>query len=198
MNGTGSSDLSWISQLPIAGWICITLVCLTAFAVVLIGALRLIKTKDIAIGNFKMSEKTQLQAESRELSDNQMRGAREVLSYIQVMLREQSSKKFPGLTYLESSFLDLLFKYIMTSLLEQFRLDLVRNHIVKKTESELREYSSAKADIYYMSVQAILSRYNHEIERFNLSDLLMNIPQEEFDRLYFKAYLNAKKLSIGY
>ena len=127
-----------------------------------------------------------------------MRGAKEILGYIGVELRHEADMSFMDQDLIERAYLDKAFKLIVLELLEQFRLDLVRNHIAKRTESELKEYTEAKSEIYYLSVQAMLSEFNHDLPRFNLTSLLDNISQREFYDLYYKAYLNAKRLSSGY
>lgn len=189
---------SWIGQVPTVAWVMLSLVCITLIILLFILVTRILKEKNIVTPHFSLTEKQQLQAESRELSDHQMRGAQEILGYIAVELREISNEKFPQMTYLEKAYMDLLGKYIISSILENFRLDLVRNHIVKKSDIELKEYAEAKADIYYIMVKSIISKWNMGIEQYDLNIILDGIPQSEFNTLFYKAYKNAVKLSYGY
>lgn len=189
-----ADKMSWLAQVPLGAWICFSIVALVAIVLLFI----LIKNKNLVTPKFSITEKTQIQAESRELSDNQMRGAKEILGYIGVELRHEADMSFMDQDLIERAYLDKAFKLIVLELLEQFRLDLVRNHIAKRNEAELKEYTEAKAEIYYLSVQAMLSDFNKDLPRFNLTSLLDNISQREFYDLYYKAYLNAKRLSSGY
>lgn len=192
------SKLSWIAEVPVYAWIFATLMLIIILGTLALVVLKVLKDKNITTSLFSVTEKSQLQAESRELNDNQMRGAREILSWIEVTLRNTSEKTFVNQDLLERAYLDLLFKYISSTLLEQFRLDLVRNHIVKKTESELKEYSEAKAEIYRSMVMAILSKHNSDLPNLPLIELLNDLSTKDFFDVYYKAYLNAKRLSVGY
>ena len=188
----------WISQISVAGWVCMAVVAVVLIVLAFILVSKILKEKNLVTPAFSLTEKTQIMAESRELSDNQMRGAKEILGYIGVELRHEADMSFIDQDMLEKAYLNKVFEIIILELLEQFRIDLVRNHIVKRNEQELKEYTAAKAEIYYKMVQSILSECNDEIPRFSLPSLLDNIPESEFYELYYKAYLNAKRLSSGY
>lgn len=191
-------NLSWIATAPVYAWVFVLIIISLLLGTIILICFKGLKGKNINTPRISITEKTQLQAESRELSDNQMRGAREILSWVEVSLRKASDVMFVNQDLLERAYLDLLFKYISSVLLEQFRLDIVRNHIVKKTESELKEYSEAKAEIYHSMVKAVLSKHDSDIPTFCIIDLMDNITVKDFYEVYYKAYLNAKRLSVGY
>lgn len=167
-------------------------------ALIVVGLALILKNKDIKLKSFSISEKEQLQAEGRELSDNQMRTAKIHIGSIRVLLRDEVDKEFTDIKPLELAYLDLLINKITDNLLEQFRIDLVRNHIVKKTEEELKVYTQAKAQTYYTKIKLFLDDYNYNIPRFDLKKIVDVIPYQKFYNIYYTSYLSAKQLSVGY
>lgn len=197
MNKT-EAGVTALSQLPPLAWICLTIVLLYLIAAVYILLKKVINEKNIVTPSFKIEEKAKIQAETRELSDNQMRGAREILGMIKVELRHEADMIFADQDSIERDLLDEIFENILLQLLDHFRIDLVRNHIIKRNDAELKEYTQAKSDIYYTLVKTLLSEKNSKLPRFSLPKLLDNFSDREFYEIYYKAYLNARRLSSGY
>lgn len=184
-----SNPFAWISLL-IAIILVIGIICTTLYL--------LLRNKNINTKIFSATEKEKIQADSRELSDNQMRAAKIMINKLKIMMIEESDKLYPNKTLLEANFIDLLLGRITDNLLEQFRIDLVRNHIVKKNEDELKIYSQSKATMYYTKVEVYLSDYNRTMPEYNLKDIIKGIPEKVFFEHYYDAYKSAKDLSIGY
>lgn len=184
-----TNPFTWVSFL-----VCIMLV----VAIVVIGLYFLLRNKNIAIKGVSVTQKTQIQADARELSDNQMRSAKIFIGKLKISFLQEADRLWPNKTALEADFLSLLMEHINSNLLEQFRIDLVRNHIVSKTEDELKVYTQAKASMYRMKVEMFFNDYNRNLPDFDLRTLIDKVQEDTFYELYYKAYLSAKKLSIGY
>lgn len=160
--------------------------------------LQVIRTKDIKTPVFSIAAKEQIQAEGRELSDNQMRTAKIHIGSIRVLLREEVDRQFTDMSPLQLAYMDLLIGKITDNLLEQFRIDLVRNHIVKKSEDELKVYTQAKAQTYYTKIKVYLDDYNYNIPAYDFKKIVDVIPFQKFYNIYYTSYLSAKQLSVGY
>lgn len=187
-----------LSGLPPYVWAYITIIFTVVVAIVAVTLVVLLKNKEIKTKSFSITEKEQIQAESRELSDNQMRTAKIHIGSIRILVSDQVDKQFEGITPIEKSFMDLLVKQITDNLLEQFRIDLVRNHIVKKTDEELKVYTQAKAQTYYTKIKLYLNDYNYVIRRYDFKKLVDAIPFQQIYDIYYESYMSAKQLSVGY
>lgn len=183
-----------VSSIPILGWIVIFLsVCVLAAVIIIV-----FRNKNIKTPFFTANEKLQIQAEGRELSDNQMRSGKALIGSLKSVLRDKAYESFPYLKPFEIAYLNLLFEHIIQYLIEQYRIDLVRNHIVKKTESELYEYTQAKSEMYYLKVRSFLDEYNIDLPEYDFMKIMEKIPQTYFYETYAKVYRSAKQLSLGY
>lgn len=189
INQASTSPFMWISLL------------LTVVAVVsIVGFViyKILSGKDITTKAFTATQKVQIQADSRELSDNQMRAAKVILGKLKVLLCTEADVIWTSKTSLETDYISLLLNHITTHLLEQYRIDLVRNHIMQKNYEELKIYSDAKAVMYRMKVESFLNDYNRCIPQYDLKRILDNVPENTFKELYYQAYSQAKSLSVGY
>lgn len=189
-----SNAATTISSIPTIGWAVILVIAI----IVVLAVFVILMKKDVKTPYFSTTEKNRIQAESRELSDNQMRGAKVFIGSIRTILNEATIKTFPDINRIEKAYLNLLFNHIVQNLLDQFRIDLVRNHIIQKNEAELKEYTKAKADIYYMKIIDFLESYNSDIPQYDLKAIMKDVSGEQIYNLYYKSYENAKSLSIGY
>lgn len=159
---------------------------------------KLLKGKNIETKLFTATQKTQIQAESRELSDNQMRAAKILIGQIGMQYTDNCTKMYPQMSEMEADYIDLLAKFITDNLLNQFRIDLVRNHITKKTDEELKLYSLSKSEMYRTKARMLISEYNRNIHGFDLREAWDYIEKKDMDDIYLQAYTQARTLSIGY
>lgn len=159
---------------------------------------KLLKGKNIETKLFTATQKTQIQAESRELSDNQMRAAKILIGQIGMQYTDNCTKMYPQMSEMEADYIDLLAKVITDNLLNQFRIDLVRNHITKKTDEELKLYSLSKSEMYRTKARMLISEYNRNIHGFDLREAWDYIEKKDMDDIYLQAYTQARTLSIGY
>jgi len=156
------------------------------------------KGKDIKSKIFSATEKQTVAADARELMDNQIRTGSFHINAIRRMIRDSFVGLYPDYTDLEYEYIDLLTKSITDNLLQHFQIDLVRNHIMKKTESELRSYTEGKASGYYEKVKTYLDDYNKAIKKYDFTAIMDNITRDRFFELYLNAYSGAKKIATGY
>ena len=169
-------------------------------AAVVLGLRFLLRGKNFSTPIVKITEaeKERIQSDSRELSDNQMRAAKIHIGSLRLLLLGAAGKEFPEMDQLEQAYLSLLVERITDNLLEQFRIDLVRNHIVKKTPEELEVYTRAKASMYYTKIRLFLCDYNLYIPRYDLKKIMDGIPFKEVFEIYKESYTSARQLSTGY
>lgn len=159
---------------------------------------KLLKGKNIETKFFTATQKTLIQAESRDLSDNQMRAAKILIGQIGMQYTDNCTKMYPQMSEMEADYIDLLAKFITDNLLNQFRIDLVRNHITKKTDEELKLYSLLKSEMYKTKARMLISEYNRNIHSFDLREAWDCIEKKDMDDIYLQAYTQARTLSIGY
>ena len=159
---------------------------------------KLLKGKNIETKLFTATQKTQIQAESRELSDNQMRAAKILIGQIGMQYTDNCTNMYPQMSEMEADYIDLLAKFITDNLLNQFRIDLVRNHITKKTDEELKLYSLSNSEMYRTKARMLISEYNRNIHGFDLREAWDCIEKKDMDDIYLQAYTQARTLSIGY
>jgi hypothetical protein len=169
-------------------------------AAVALGLRFLLRGKDFSTPIVKITEaeKERIQSDSRELSDNQMRAAKIHIGSLRVLLLESAEKEFPDMSQLEQAYLALLVARITDNLLEQFRIDLVRNHIVKKTPEELQVYTRAKATMYYTKIRLFLCDYNLYMPSYDLKKIVEQVPFKQVFDIYLESYTSARQLSTGY
>lgn len=187
-----------LKELPWFAWICMSITVVAVITLVVFGLYYILKGKNITTPVVSITEKEKIQAESRELSDNQMRTAKIHIGSIRTILMEQAEKVFEDMEPLETAYVELLTGKITDNLLEQFRIDLVRNHIVKKSDEELKVYTQAKASTYYTKIRVFLSDYNHNIKKYDFKKIIDSVPQQKIYDIYYLSYLSAKQLSAGY
>lgn len=180
--------------------IAITLCVIAIIGAVFVAVRLLSRGKNLSTPVFKLTEpeKERVQAESRELSDNQMRTAKIHIGSIRMLMITEAERIFPGMTSLEQAYTGLLAGKITDNLLEQYRIDLVRNHIVKKSDEDLKIYTQAKASTYYTKIRLFLCDYNPNLPNYDLKKIIEGIPFKDIYDIYYESYLSAKQLSMGY
>lgn len=186
--------LDLICKLPFFAWCFIAVM----FFSVLFVAYKLFKGKDIKSKIFSATEKQTVAADARELMDNQIRTGSFHINAIRRMIRDAFVSIYPDHTELEYEYIDLLTKSITDNLLQHFQIDLVRNHIMKKTDVELKSYTEGKASGYYEKVKTYLDDYNKAIKKYDFSAIMDLISNDDFYELYLNAYSGAKKIATGY
>ena len=175
-----------LKELPGFAWVCIMITVISVVALVIVGLYYILKGKNVTTPIISITEKERIQSESRELSDNQMRTAKIHIGSIRTIMMEEAEKLFTDMEPLE------------LNLLEQFRIDLVRNHIVKKSDEELKVYTQAKANTYYTKIRVFLGDYNHNIKKYDFKKIIDAIAYQRIYDIYYQSYLSAKQLSAGY
>ena len=187
-----------LKELPGFAWVCIMITVIAVVALVVVGLYLILKGKNVTSPIISITEKERIQSESRELSDNQMRTAKIHIGSIRTLMMEEAEKLFMDMEPLELAYIELLTGKITDNLLEQFRIDLVRNHIVKKSDEELKVYTQAKANTYYTKIRVFLGDYNHNIKKYDFKKIIDAIAYQRIYDIYYQSYLSAKQLSAGY
>ena len=188
-----------VSSLPTIGWI--ALFCfLILIGLFLYGLYTLLKTKDIKLKNVEIAEKTQkelYQTEGKNVLDNQTSNAHNLLKQIWIDLYETGKNKFNIKDEQELFILEDIAHLIEGKLNYEVKNDLTRNHITEKTDLELQKYSDAKAIGYYRSVKANLYTYNIQLPKYDLPQILNDIPVDDYVKKFEEIYFNARKIAGG-
>ena len=156
-----------ISHIPLIGWITILvlgvlIVLLCCLAVIVFS--RLLKSYTVKTKYFEVTAKEQQKelfiAEGKDQLENQCQVAKQLLKEIRVLLYETSLKTFHIEDRQQMNVAELLTYRIADRLNYEVKNDLTRNHIVKKTNTELEQYTRAKARAYYSLIKDRLYIYN--------------------------------------
>ena len=159
---------------------------------------KMFKGKNITSKVFSVAEKQMVEADARELMDNQIRTASFHIVSLRCMLREEFIMLNPLYTKLEYEYVDLLSKAVTDNLMQHFQIDLVRNHITKKSGSELTAYATEKAIGYRAKVRTYLDDYNKAIKKYDFGRFMDNITEDMFIEIYLRAYTSAVRIASGY
>ena len=75
--------------------------------------------------------------------------------------------------------------------------DLTRNHISKKNNYELDEYSRAKALGYYSMIKDRLFVFNDKLPEYDLPKIMERISISDFETLFRDIYYSARRIAGG-
>lgn len=187
----------FFQSFPPAGWVAVFMV-LIIIGLLLFELLIVIKSKTIKIRNVEIanaSEQELYQATGKDVFDNQTTVAHNLLRQVWVDLYEIGKKKFNITEPTELFLLEDIAHLIEFKLNHDVKNDLIRNHITKKSEEELKAYSEAKAVGYYSSVKTRLYSYNTQLPKYDLPDILDEISVEDYKKMFYEIYLSTRKIA---
>lgn len=160
----------------------------------------IIKNRDIRLKDIEIVNKSQrelYQTEGKNTLDNQTSNAHNLLKKIWIDIYDIGRKKFCISEVYELFILEDIAHLIEGKLNYEVKNDLTRNHITEKGDLELTKYSDAKATGYYRSVKANLYTYNVQLPKYDLPEIMNEIPLDEYKRLFNELYFNARKIAGG-
>lgn len=193
-----------ISHIPLIGWITILvlgvlIVLLCCLAVIVFS--RLLKSYTVKTKYFEVTAKEQQKelfiAEGKDQLENQCQVAKQLLKEIRVLLYETSLKTFHIEDRQQMNVAELLTYRIADRLNYEVKNDLTRNHIVKKTNTELEQYTRAKARAYYSLIKDRLYIYNAYLPEFELPKVMEAIPLQTIETTFKDIYFSARRIAGG-
>ena len=193
-----------VSKIPIIGWITILvlgLLIITTIIFIVIGLIYIGLKKNIKSKLFEISEIPKQQqrelfiAEGKDQLENQCQVAKQLLKKIRIKLYESGVKELNIIDKKDLEILELITYRIADRLNYDVRNDLTRNHITKKTDEELKEYSNAKAKGYYYMMFDRLYNMNSRLPEYNLPKILDPIPESEIKSIFYEIYFSARSIA---
>lgn len=202
----GSSIMIELLQnLPSVAWI--TILILGIFILLLvtgsvIGIFYLMLKKNIKTKVFELSavpeqQKELLQAEGKDQLDNQCQVAKQMLKELRIKMFTTGKNIFSMQDSHELVIMELISYRITDRLNYDVRNDLIRNHITKKTDEDLYEYSLAKAKGYYFMIKDRLFIFNDKLPEYDLPQIIEKIPINEINSIFLEIYKSAKSIAGG-
>lgn len=159
------------------------------------------KRVSLKVGNVTLEQHKE---ELKKSEDNSVRlkihaQIREYENYtglIERLICEGFEKTFPELNKDERIIVHLFCNLIRRALEKQLMLDLVANHIVNKTDEELREYTSDKTQAYKNRMLNFMSNYNDTVlPDKNILEVINNVNMDELENIYYTIYKKAVKIA---
>lgn len=193
-------DLANISN---RGWIVILVLGVLALGVIafLIWVLwnilnhKNVKTKFFETSNTEMKRDLYM-AEGKDQLDNQCQVAKQILKQLRILIFERGVKVFDfPLDSCEFQIWELITYRIVDRINFDVRNDLVRNHIIRKTDDELMEYTKAKACGYMALIRDRLYLNNSRLRGKNLPDVMNDIPTERLENIFKEVYFSARSIT---
>lgn len=197
-------DLSFLSNIPTIGYVVIMilgiLVCAIVFcliaAIVYLIFRKNIKTKLFEITDVpKQQQRDLLIAEGKDQLDNQSQVAKQLLKKIRIKMYNIGMDLFKIEDENEKSILELITYRIIDRLNYDVRNDLTRNHITKKTDEEIKEYSFAKAQGYYYMIYDRLFTFNSKLPKYELPKIIETYPTNEIEQVFLEIYKSARDIA---
>lgn len=190
-----------ISKIPTMGWVVMGILAAGVLVVVsflLLVLIRSLKSVNITSSVFSLTQKEQAAAEGRELLDNQMRNAGNHIGKLRNLI-ENRLKELYALTDEQKNIVYLLAKALGDDLVKQVRLDFVRNHIIGKTDQEMKLYADSKAEGYYERVRSYLSNYNWVIPEYDFTSVMHKdrVSTDIFKDCFYRVYSGGKMIAGG-
>lgn len=192
------------SSIPSIGWI---LFFILGFIVVIIigfavmGIFYLILKKNIKSKLFEISDIPKQQqrelfiAEGKDQLENQCQVAKQLLKKVRIRLYEAGVEQLNIQDYKDIEIFELITYRIADRLNYDVRNDLTRNHITKKSDEELKEYSNAKAKGYYYMMYDRLYNMNSRLPNYELPKALELIPESEIKSIFYEIYHSARSIA---
>lgn len=199
-------DLIDLSTIPTVGWITILVLgffILVTLILVVTGVLYVIFKKNIKTKIFELTDVPKQQqrelyiAEGKDQLDNQCQVAKQLLKKIRIRLFQSGVMKFEIKDQKDIEILELITYRIADRLCYDVRNDLTRNHITKKNDEELKEYSDAKAKGYYFMMYDRLYNLNSKLPNFDLPKILDDISESEIRNIFYDIYFSARSIAGG-
>ncbi len=187
-----------ISKLPPDFLMGVLILIAVFLAAVILIAFWIIKNRDVRLKDIEIvtrSQKELYRTEGKNTLDNQTSNAHNLLKKVWIDLYDVGIKKFKITDNAELFILEDIAHLIEGKLNYEVKNDLTRNHITEKGDLELQKYSDAKATGYYQSVKASLYAYNIQLPKYNLPEILNEIPLDEYKRIFSELYFNARKIA---
>lgn len=200
----GNSSGIDFGSIPTIGWISVLIfgiVLIVVVAIVLTFLMYWMLKKNIKTKLFEIVEAPKQQerelfiAEGKDQLDNQCQVAKQLLKKIRIRLYEAGITKFDIKDRKDLEILELITYRIADRLNYDVRNDLTRNHITKKTDSELKEYSDAKAKGYYFMMYDRLYNMNARLPEFELPKILDLVPEAEIKSIFYDIYFSARSIA---
>lgn len=195
-----------LALIPKIGWI--TILILGFLTVFLLGFLiysmfNFFQKKNLKTQLFELTDGNKQQQQIREIYiaegkdqlDNQCQVAKQLIKKIRIKLYSTGLDLFKITDTKEIEILELITYRISDRLNYDVRNDLTRNHISKKTDSELKIYSDAKATGYYWMIYDRLYNLNSKLPDYNLPSILDKIPISEFESVFYDIYFSARSIA---
>lgn len=198
------------SKIPTFGWVTLLIlgvILLVVVALAIFGVLYAVLRKNFKTKFFELTEipkeeqkRTQREmylAEGKDQLENQCHVAKQLLKELRIKIYTTGNKIFELSDRKDSEILELISYRIVDRLNYDIRNDLTRNHITKKTETELREYSDAKAKGYFYMVKDRLFIFNGKLPEIDLSKIMHTITLKDFENIFYDIYSAARNIAGG-
>ncbi len=193
-----------MSTIPFFGWVVILI--LGAMLVLLMCCLlfflnKISKNHTIKTSFFEVTAKEQqkdlFMAEGKDQLDNQCQIAKQILKEIRVMLYECMVRKFNVTDKKNIAIIELITYRIVDRLNYEVKNDLTRNHITKKTNQELEQYTRAKARAYYSLIKDRLYMCNAYLQEYDLPGIMEDINLNTIETIFKDIYYAARRIAGG-
>ena len=195
-----------IKDIPTVGWIFLFIAIFFIF-IIAIGIVasifylfihKNIKTKLFEVENLpKQQQKEMYIAEGKDQLENQCQVAKQLIKKLRIKLYSTGLDIFDIKEKKDLEIFELITYRISDRLNYDVRNDLTRNHITKKTDEELSEYSNAKAKGYYYMIYDRLYNMNSRLPEFDLPKIIELIPEQEINNIFNEIYFSARDIAGG-
>lgn len=193
-----------ISSIPFFGWVVILvlgILIIGSFVLFLVLLMRMTKSHTIKTNFFEVTAKEQQKelfiAEGKDQLDNQCQVAKQILKEIRVILYESMVERFSITERKDLHIVELITYRIVDRLNYEVKNDLTRNHIVKKSNTELEQYTRAKARAYYSLIKDRLYTCNAYLPNYNLPDVMQDISTQTIETIFKDIYFSARRIAGG-
>lgn len=196
--------MEWINSLPVIAWVIFFIfgLVILVFVVAIICGLFIIllkkniKTKWFDLTGTNEKQKELYIAEGKDQLENQSQNAKQLLETIRIQIYEGGLKLF-DMKDKDKIILELISYRISDKLNYEVKNDLTRNHIIKKTDYELQQYSYAKAKGYYHLIQGKLYVMNGKLPEYDLPKIMTQISTDSIKGLFNEIYSGARAIAGG-
>lgn len=198
--------INFLSSLPTIAWVTLLVlgIAIVVFlTIALAGILYVILNKNLKSKFFELSDIPKQQqremyiAEGKDQLDNQCQVAKQLLKKIRIRLYQAGVSKLDIKDQKDLEILELITYRIADRLNYDVRNDLIRNHITKKNDDQLKEYSDAKAKGYYFMMYDRLYNMNSRLPTYDLPKILDEISESEIRNIFYDIYFSARSIAGG-
>lgn len=202
-------DFAQLEELPTVGWICLLIIALVAMGIIVIllfYVAHYLRKHDIKTPFLEtkavqeITEKSNIQqrelliAEGKDQLDNQCQVAKQILKEIRIKLYKTALNTFEFKDPKDLVIMELITYRIVDRLCYDVKNDLTRNHITKKTQYELEQYTRAKARGYSTLIRDRLFIFNDKLPDFDLPKIMEVIQPMEIETLFKDIYFSARRI----